>query len=54
MARAQLEALEAQMSESQEQLGRELEKSRSLEEEREQLEEKLCWLREQSGRREVS
>lgn len=54
MSRARLETLEAQLSESQEQLGRELEKSKSLEEEREQLEEKLCWLSEQSGRREVS
>lgn len=53
-ARTQLETLEAQISESQEQLGRELEKSKALEEEREHLEEKLYWLREQSGRREVS
>lgn len=54
VARAQLETLEAQISESQEQLGRELEKSKDLEEERERLEGKVHWFIEQSGAREVS
>ncbi|XP_029700863.1 A-kinase anchor protein 9 isoform X4 [Takifugu rubripes] len=52
VARAQLETLEAQISESQEQLGRELEKSKDLEEERERLEGKVHWFIEQSGARE--
>lgn len=54
VARAQLETLEAQISESQEQLGRELEKSKDLEEERERLEGKVHWFIERSGAREVS
>ncbi|XP_075961781.1 A-kinase anchor protein 9 isoform X4 [Anarhichas minor] len=53
-ARAQLEGLEAQMSEAQEQLEREMERRKSLEGEKERLEERLNQLVEQRGGREGS
>ncbi|XP_069032331.1 A-kinase anchor protein 9 isoform X1 [Embiotoca jacksoni] len=53
-ARVQLERLEAQMSEVQEQLGRELERRKCLEEEKERLEERLNQFGEQRGERDGS
>ncbi|XP_054461660.1 A-kinase anchor protein 9 isoform X3 [Anoplopoma fimbria] len=53
-ARAQLERLEAQMSEAQEQLERETRRSKSLEGEKERLEERLSQLAEQRGGRDGS
>lgn len=53
-ARAQLEGLEARMSEAQEELEREMERRKSLEEEKEGLEERLNQFREQRGGREES
>ncbi|XP_028452592.1 A-kinase anchor protein 9 isoform X4 [Perca flavescens] len=53
-ARAQLESLEARMSEAQEQLQREMEKRKSVEEEKERLEERLNKLGEERGGREGS
>ncbi|XP_068567205.1 A-kinase anchor protein 9 isoform X2 [Cebidichthys violaceus] len=53
-ARAQLERLEAQMSEAQEQLEREMGRRKSLEGEKERLEERLNQLAEQGGGREGS
>uniref|UniRef100_A0A3Q3IZ37 Pericentrin/AKAP-450 centrosomal targeting domain-containing protein n=1 Tax=Monopterus albus TaxID=43700 RepID=A0A3Q3IZ37_MONAL len=50
-AQAQLENLEAQMCEAQEQLERELQRRRSLEEEKERLEEMLNQLGEKRGER---
>lgn len=48
-ARAQLERLEAQMSEVQEQLEKEMERKKNLEKEKERLEERLNQFREQRG-----
>ena len=48
-ARAQLEKLEARMSEVQEQLDGELERRRSLEEEKERLQERLNQLGKREG-----
>lgn len=53
-ARAQLEKLKALMSEVQEQLGREMERRKILEEEKERLEERINQLREQTGARKES
>ncbi|XP_068431052.1 A-kinase anchor protein 9 isoform X3 [Clinocottus analis] len=53
-ARAKLERLEAQMSETQEQLQREMGKRKSLEGEKERLEERLNQLPDQRGEREGS
>ncbi|KAK9526749.1 hypothetical protein VZT92_015432 [Zoarces viviparus] len=53
-ARAQLERLEAQMSEAQEQLEREMGRRKSLEGEKERLEERLNQLAEQRGGTEES
>ncbi|KAM6903836.1 A-kinase anchor protein 9 [Lycodopsis pacificus] len=53
-ARAQLERLEAQMSEAQEQLEQEMGRRKSLEGEKERLEERLNQLAEQRGGREGS
>lgn len=53
-ARAQLESREAQMSETQEQLDREMERRKGLEDEKERLEERLTQVGEQRGQRDRS
>ncbi|XP_039977214.1 A-kinase anchor protein 9 isoform X2 [Xiphias gladius] len=53
-ARSQLESREAQMSETQEQLDREMERRKGLEDEKERLEERLTQVGEQRGQRDRS